>query len=92
MTASRSPASLSSPRSAWPRTPGQGSDIYVIGRDNVIWLINYYQGLRKGWPFDMIVIDEMSSFKNPQAKRFRALKKAMPSVSRVVGLTGTPTG
>ena len=67
------------------------ADIYVIGRDNVIWLINYYQGLRKGWPFDMIVIDEMSSFKNPQAKRFRALKKAMPSVSRVVGLTGTPS-
>lgn len=48
------------------------ADIYVIGRDNVIWLINYYQGLRKGWPFDMIVIDELSSFKNPQAKRFRA--------------------
>ena len=67
------------------------ADIYVIGRDNVIWLINYYQGLRKGWPFDMIVIDELSSFKNPQAKRFRALKKAMPSVSRVVGLTGTPS-
>jgi SNF2 family DNA or RNA helicase len=67
------------------------ADIYVIGRDNVIWLINYYQGLRKGWPFDMIVIDELSSFKNPQAKRFRALKKVMPSVSRVVGLTGTPS-
>ena len=67
------------------------ADIYVIGRDNVIWLINYYQGLRKGWPFDMIVIDELSSFKNPQAKRFRALKKAVPSVSRVVGLTGTPS-
>lgn len=67
------------------------ADIYVIGRDNVIWLINYYQGLRKGWPFDMIVIDELSSFKNPQSKRFRALKKAMPSVSRVVGLTGTPS-
>lgn len=67
------------------------ADIYVIGRDNVIWLINYYQGLRKGWPFDMIVIDELSSFKNPQAKRFRALRKAMPFVNRVVGLTGTPS-
>lgn len=67
------------------------ADIYVIGRDSVIWLINYYQGLRKGWPFDMIVIDELSSFKNPQAKRFRALRKVMPSVSRVVGLTGTPS-
>jgi len=69
----------------------QDADIYVIGRDNVIWLINYYQGLRKGWPFDMIVIDELSSFKNPQAKRFRALRKAMPFVNRVVGLTGTPS-
>ena len=67
------------------------ADIYVIGRDNVIWLINYYQGLKKGWPFDMIVIDELSSFKNPQAKRFRALRKAMPSASRVVGLSGTPS-
>lgn len=69
----------------------EDADIYVIGRDNVIWLINYYQGLRKGWPFDMIVIDELSSFKNPQAKRFRALRKAMPFVNRVVGLTGTPS-
>lgn len=69
----------------------EDADIYVIGRDNVIWLINYYQGLRKGWPFDMIVIDELSSFKNPQAKRFRALRKVMPFVNRVVGLTGTPS-
>lgn len=67
------------------------ADIYVIGRDNVIWLIDYYQGLRRGWPFDMVVIDELSSFKNPQAKRFRALRKAMPFVNRVVGLTGTPS-
>ena len=67
------------------------ADIYVIGRDNVIWLTEYYQGLRKGWPFDMIVIDELSSFKNPQAKRFRALRKVIPLVKRVVGLTGTPS-
>ena len=67
------------------------ADIYVIGRDNVVWLVDLYQKLKTGWPFDMIVIDELSSFKNPQAKRFRALKKAMPSVSRVVGLTGTPS-
>lgn len=50
-----------------------------------------YQKLKTGWPFDMIVIDELSSFKNPQAKRFRALRKVMPKVSRVVGLTGTPS-
>lgn len=66
------------------------ADVYVTGRDNVIWLIKYYQHLRR-WPFDMLVIDELSSFKNPQAKRFRALRKVMPLVNRVVGLTGTPS-
>ena len=66
----------------------QDADIYVIGRDSVVWLVEHYQN--KGWPFDMVVIDELSSFKNPQAKRFRALRKVMPHVSRVVGLTGTP--
>lgn len=63
-------------------------DVYVIGRDNVVWLI---EALAPNWPFDMVVIDELSSFKNPQAKRFRALRKVMPRVSRVVGLTGTPS-
>ena len=67
------------------------ADVYVIGRDNVQWLINHYTELRKGWPFDMLVIDELSSFKNPQAKRFRALKKALPCTKRIVGLTGTPS-
>lgn len=64
------------------------ADIYVIGRDNVVWLV---EQCRQSWPFDMVVIDELSSFKNPQAKRFRALRKVMPRVSRVVGLTGTPS-
>lgn len=64
------------------------NDVYVIGRDNVVWLI---KALAPNWPFDMVVIDELSSFKNPQAKRFRALRKVMPRVSRVVGLTGTPS-
>lgn len=63
------------------------ADVYVIGRDNVVWLTEQL----KSWPFDMVVIDELSSFKNPQAKRFRALRKVMPRVSRVVGLTGTPS-
>lgn len=67
------------------------ADIYVIGRDNVVWLVEHLQKTRKGWPFDMVVIDELSSFKNPQAKRFQALRKAMPHVKRVVGLTGTPS-
>lgn len=63
------------------------ADVYVIGRDNVVWLT---EELRK-WPFDMVVIDELSSFKNPQAKRFKALRKVIPKVRRVVGLTGTPS-
>ena len=64
------------------------ADIYVIGRDNVVWLV---EQCRQDWPFGMVVIDELSSFKNPQAKRFRALKKVIPKASRVVGLTGTPS-
>ena len=64
------------------------ADVYVIGRDNVQWLVAH---LGRYWPFDMVVIDELSSFKNPQAKRFRALRKVMPRVDRVVGLTGTPS-
>jgi len=66
------------------------ADVYVIGRDNVTWLVELCRE-RKRWPFDMVVIDELSSFKNPQAKRFKALRKVMPQVRRVVGLTGTPS-
>lgn len=65
------------------------ADIFVINRENVQWLCEV--AIRpNAWPFDMLVIDELSSFKNPAAKRFRALRKIMPKVQRVVGLTGTP--
>ena len=76
--------------SQWQRIQAlsRKADIYVIGRDNVQWLVTRYGKL---WPFDMVVIDELSSFKNPQAKRFRELRKVMPMVERVVGLTGTPS-
>lgn len=65
------------------------ADIYIINRENVQWLIE-----ASGIPFDfdMIVVDELSSFKNHQAKRFRALMKVRPRAERIVGLTGTPTG
>lgn len=63
------------------------ADIYVMNRENVCWLIEY---LRKNWDFDMLVVDELSSFKSNQAKRFRALRRVRPLVSRFVGLTGTP--
>lgn len=63
------------------------ADIYVINRENVPWLVTYYQS---SWPFDMVVIDELSSFKSSKAIRFRALKRVRPLINRVVGLTGTP--
>ena len=67
------------------------SDIYVINRENVQWLYDYYFGKpKKKFPFDMLVIDESSSFKNPQAKRFKAMRKMRPLFNRIVILTGTP--
>jgi len=63
------------------------ADIYVINRENVEWLVNYYG---KHWPFDMVIVDELSSFKSPKARRFRALRKVRPLIKRIVGLTGTP--
>jgi SNF2 family DNA or RNA helicase len=65
------------------------ADIYIINRENTVWLVDQYQG--KKWPFAMLVIDELSSFKNPKAKRFLALKKIRPKIERMVGLTGTPS-
>lgn len=65
-------------------TPG---DIWVINRENVPWLVDYY---RNAWPFDMVVLDESSSFKNPQSKRFKALKLVRSRIRRLVELTGTP--
>ena len=68
----------------------KSADIYVINRENVVWLVEYLEENRIRWPFDMVVIDELSSFKNNQAKRFKALKKMRPMMDRIVGLTGTP--
>ena len=65
--------------------------IYVINRENVKFLVEYYEknGLR--WDFDCVVIDELSSFKNYQSQRFKWLRKVRPFVKRWIGLTGTPT-
>ena len=65
--------------------------VYVINRENVKWLVEYYErnGLR--WDFDCVVIDELSSFKNYQSQRFKWLRKVRPFVKRWIGLTGTPT-
>lgn len=63
------------------------ADIWVINRENVEWLVGEYGSK---WPFDTVVIDEVSSFKNHQSKRFKALRRVRPFIKRLVGLTGTP--
>ena len=64
------------------------ASIYIINRENIPWLVDHY---KNSWPFDMVVLDEASSFKNPQAKRFKALKCVRSRISRIVELTGTPS-
>ena len=66
-------------------TPG---DLYVTNRENVVWLVDYF---RNEWPFDMLILDESSSFKNARAKRFTALRSIRPRVRRIVELSGTPS-
>lgn len=66
-------------------TPG---DLYVTNRENVVWLVDLF---RNDWPFDMVVLDESSSFKNARAKRYTALKSIRPRVKRIVELSGTPS-
>lgn len=64
------------------------ADVYIINRENVTWLVDHY---KNDWPFDMVVVDEFSSFKNPKAKRFLSLASVKPHIKRLVGLTGTPS-
>ena len=66
------------------------ADVYVINRENVKWLVDWLEQHRIPWPFDMVVIDELSSFKNHQSLRWKALRKVRPKIRRMVGLTGTP--
>ena len=65
----------------------QKADVYVTGRDNFVWLVGKYGGKL---PFDALVIDELTSFKSAKSERFKAMRIAVPSVKRVIGLTGTP--
>lgn len=64
------------------------ADIYVTNKENTKWICERY---KKGWPFDMVVIDELSTFKNSDSQRFKILKKKWPLFDRFVGLTGTPS-
>lgn len=64
------------------------ADLYIINRENVVWLVSHYGG---AWPFDTVVIDELSSFKSAKSARFKALRMVRPKVKRMIGLTGTPS-
>lgn len=64
------------------------ADLYITNRENVVWLVDYY---RNSWPFDMVVVDESSSFKSHKAKRFKALASVGSHIDRMVELTGTPS-
>lgn len=70
------------------RAINEEADIYVINRENVVWLVDHY---RNNWIWDTLVIDELSSFKSSSSKRFRAMKKIRKNFKRIIGLTGTPT-
>lgn len=72
-------------RIAAVHTPG---DVWVVNRENVSWLVDY---CRNAWPFDMVVLDESSSFKNASSKRFKSLRLVRPRIRRLVELTGTPS-
>lgn len=65
----------------------RSADIYCINRENVAWLVKYY-GM--DWPFDLVIVDELSSFRNPSSQRFKALRKVRPLIKHLWGLTGTP--
>lgn len=64
------------------------ADIYTINRENVPWLVKLYG---KKWPFDIVIVDESSSFKSPSSQRFKALRRALPFTEYIVLLTGTPS-
>ena len=63
------------------------ADAYVINRENVVWLVDHF---KNAWPFDMVILDESSSFKNSRSKRFKAMKLVRSRIKRIVELTGTP--
>lgn len=66
----------------------QDAYITIINRENVVWLVNELK--KKPWPYDCVVVDELTSFKSSKSQRFRALKRMRPYIRRVIGLTGTP--
>ncbi len=70
---------------------GADADIYCINRENVTWLVRWLEKEKIKWPFDAVVVDELSSFKNPSAARFKSLRRVRPLIKKLWGLTGTPS-
>lgn len=66
------------------------ADVYIINRENLRWLVEYLERHKTPWPFDMVIIDELSSFKNHKSQRWKAMRKVRPFIKRMIGLTGTP--
>lgn len=66
------------------------ADVYTVSRDNIAWLVGYCARALKCWPFDMIIIDESSNFRNRDAMRYKAIRKILPRIKRQIHLTGTP--
>ena len=66
----------------------QKADIYVINRENLAWLVKYYEDNKMAWPFDLVILDELSSFKNFKSQRFKAIRKVRPFIKRMIGLQG----
>ncbi|MBT8152723.1 DEAD/DEAH box helicase [Epibacterium ulvae] len=69
---------------------GDRSDVHVINRELVPWLVETLKEHKAGWPYDVVVIDEASSFKSSKTRRFKAMRKALPAIDRLIQLTGTP--
>ena len=69
------------------RALSSDADLYIVNRENVVWLVDT---LQNRLPFDMVIVDELSSFKSTKAKRWKAIKKLIQTVPYVIGLTGTP--
>ena len=68
------------------------ADIYVLNRENIRWLVEYFEKQHKPWPFDLCIIDELSSLKNYKSQRFRYLKKVRPYIKRIVGPASSRSG
>lgn len=66
------------------------ADVYTVSRDNIFWLVDHCARVLKRWPFSMVVLDESSNFRNRDAQRYKAIRKILPRISRLLLLTGTP--